>query len=308
MLGRFASPLLAAALVSGCAPAPETAETTDAATTASEPHTASTPQDAPVPPPPPAEPSPAGPNADSGPAAATGPVAGLAAGSGDGSHGEATSPPIQGEQPVLDEASFWQLIDDVRTRAHADPEAMSELLTTHLTSLDDTALIAYQNRYLDLSARLYTWRHWQAAEMACGFTSDDVFTDWRAFLIAHGRNVYDSAVTDADTLAEVTDLPAGCEGAGEAFGFAAFSVYYDRHDGDQAALDAFPYENLDEPSGPRLREHDAVRADLPRLAARIPHDGLGQGPGVYVDHRAGVLSRLVSTVTGGFLNRLNGRG
>ena len=134
-----------------------------------------------------------------------------------------------------------------------------------------------------------------------------MFTDWRAFLIAHGRSVYDFAVTDADTLAEVTDLPAGCEGAGEAFGFAAFSVYYDRHDGDQAALDAFPYENLDEPGGPRLREHDAVRADLPRLAARIPHDGLGQGPGVYVDHRAGVLSRLVSTVTGGFLNRLNGR-
>jgi hypothetical protein len=225
-----------------------------------------------------------------------------------GSHDEAAVPHQQGERPVLDEASFWQLIDDVRTRADADPEAMGELLTAHLESFEDAALIAYQNRYLDLSARLHTWRHLHAAEMACGFTSDDVFTDWRAFVIAHGRAVYEAAVRDADTLADVADLPAGCEGAGEAVGFAAFSVHYARHDGDQAALEAFPYEDLDEPSGPRLRGHDAVRADLPRLAARIPHDGLGKGPGVYVDHRAGVLARLVGTVTGRVLNRLDGRG
>ncbi|NYD24908.1 DUF4240 domain-containing protein [Kineococcus aurantiacus] len=267
-LGRFASLLLATALVSGCAPG--------AAATVS---------------PPPSEPG-----ADS------------SAGPGDSSTGDGPSSPVRGEQPVLDEASFWQLVDDVRTRAHGDPEVTGELLTARLTSLDDTALTAYQNRYLDLSARLYTWRHWQAAEMACGFTSDDVFTDWRAFVIAHGRSVYESAVTDADTLADVADLPAGCAGVGEAFGFAALTVHDDRHGGDPAALDAFPYDDLEEPDGPRLRDHTAVRADLPRLAVRIPRDGLGQAPGVYVDHRSGVLGRLVSTVTGAFLDRLAGRG
>ncbi|GAA0314667.1 hypothetical protein GCM10009528_35430 [Kineococcus aurantiacus] len=223
-----------------------------------------------------------------------------------GSDAAAVPTPAGGEQLALDEATFWQIIQDTRTRAQADPEAMGQLLTEHLSTLDDAAVIAFEQHYLQAAARLYTWRHLQAAEMACGFVSEDVFTDWRAFVIAHGRATFEAVASDADALADVADLPAGCEGTGEVFGSAALSVYYDRHGQDQAALDVFPFEDLDEPAGPRLREHDAVRADLPRLAARIRHDGLGKGPGTYVDRRSNVLTRLLGTVTGTVLNHLNG--
>lgn len=207
--------------------------------------------------------------------------------------------------PVMDEAEFWQVADDARVSAKGDPDGTARLVEQQLGTRDDATVAAYQRRFLDVSARLHTWPHAQAAEMACGFVSEDVFSDFRAFVVAHGRSTFEAVAADPDALADVADLGGGCEGAGESFGFAAVDVYYDRHDGDGTDLDSFPFEELDEPTGPRAVDDDAVRADLPRLAARIPHDGLGKGPGNYVD-ASGLFTRLVGTVTGTLLGRLGG--
>ncbi|GAB3458086.1 DUF4240 domain-containing protein [Kineococcus endophyticus] len=215
------------------------------------------------------------------------------------------SAPAVADGPLMDEAEFWQVVEDARTRAHGDADGAARLVVEHLSTRDDATVAAYERRFLDVSARLHTWRHVQAAEMACGFVSEDVLSDFRAFVVAHGRSTFEAVAADPDALADVADLGGGCDGAGESFDVAAVDVFHDRHDGDGTALDSFPLEELDEPTGPRAVDDDAVRADLPRMAARIPHDGLGKGPGNYVD-ASGLVARLVGTVTGTLLGGLGG--
>src|SRR5215217_6507084 len=85
--------------------------------------------------------------------------------------GDGTGGPTQ--QPALDEAGFWELGEDVRLQADGDAEAMAEDLTARLADADEETLRGFQERLVEASFRLYTWPHRHAAEMICGFVSDD---------------------------------------------------------------------------------------------------------------------------------------
>ena len=175
--------------------------------------------------------------------------------------------------------SFWQRVEDARTRGGGDPDAMAEILRAEFARSGDQALRAFQRDIVEASRRLYTWRHGDAAEMICGFVSDDVFTDWRSWVITLGRETYTRIAEDPDALADVADLSPGCAGGGELFGAAVSGIWFERHgdaDGD------FPWlEPSYPPRGKRLTDRAAVRRGLPRLSARIGADGLGQPPGFF---------------------------
>lgn len=180
----------------------------------------------------------------------------------------------------MDEHTFWRIVEDLRVAADGDPEEMSQALAERFAEADDAALRGWEEQFLRASGQLYTWQHWAAAEMVCGFVSDDVFEDWRAWIVTLGRDTFQRVAADPDALADVDDLAGSCGGAGERFAYAVSTVYFERH-GDED--EDFPIGNLEEPRGERLADPADVRAALPRLAARIPRDGLGQGPGSYVD-------------------------
>ena len=50
---------------------------------------------------------------------------------------------------------------------------------------------------------------WTAASLMCDGCSDDGFTDFRAWLIAQGKDAYMSALADPDSLAEL-EVYDGC--------------------------------------------------------------------------------------------------
>jgi hypothetical protein len=175
--------------------------------------------------------------------------------------------------------AFWRTVEDARKLGGGDPATMAEILEIRFAGADDQKLRAFQRELVAVSLRLYTWRHWDAAEMICGFVSDDVFTDFRSWVITLGRETYTRIAANPDNLADVADLARGCEGA-EFFGAAISGIYVDRHGFDD---EDFPFlEELGSPSGKQVTGDEAVRRTLPRLAARIPDDGLGKPPGVFV--------------------------
>ncbi|MET0916520.1 MAG: DUF4240 domain-containing protein [Jiangellaceae bacterium] len=53
---------------------------------------------------------------------------------------------------------------------------------------------------------------------------DDLFTDFRSWVIAHGQVAYTRVVENPETLSEFPDIANGC-GMGEPFGYAAIEVY-----------------------------------------------------------------------------------
>jgi hypothetical protein len=165
------------------------------------------------------------------------------------------------------EVTFWETIEDARTRGDGDPELMGEVLQSRLTDADDQTLRRFQTQFIAASTRLYTWQHWNAAEMICGYASDDVFTDWRSWIIAQGHETFTRVVDDPDNLGDVAGLPEGCEAGGEFFGASAGLVHLDRHGPDD---ETFPVlEPFESPAGSQLTDPEAIRRSLPRLSARL---------------------------------------
>ena len=74
--------------------------------------------------------------------------------------------------------------------------------------------------------RAYAWDLWGAAAVLLGGASDDAFDFFRCWLIGQGREVFEGAVHDPDSLADLLeDFDEEIDGDGEELGYAADEAY-----------------------------------------------------------------------------------
>lgn len=177
----------------------------------------------------------------------------------------------------MDDAAFWTLVERAKRAAGGDAEAMADALADSLSGADADALVDVQRLLAEARQRLYTWRHSDAGEIVCGYLGDDAFTDFRSWIISRGQSVFEAVVADPDALADVDDVEASCDAGGELFGAVPGQLYVDLT-GDYFPEDVPLLEPAQPPSGQRSKDLEAIRAALPRLAARFPQDGLGKAP------------------------------
>lgn len=116
---------------------------------------------------------------------------------------------IQGYEAAepLDKDRFWQLIGAAREAA-GDWKGMLQPLVESLTRLDAPDIIRFNqiyDAYIDLA---YKEKLWAAAAVMHNGCSDDGFIDFRAWLIAQGKEVYINALADPDSLAGVESVRA----------------------------------------------------------------------------------------------------
>ena len=156
---------------------------------------------------------------------------------------------------------FWQFIDAVKVKAGADTEAREDALRAVLGSLGPAELQSFQNHYDQLIALSYRWDLWAAAYIINGGCSDDGFRYFRDWLISEGRNVFEAALKDPDSLA---DLPHVDPAELESFGYVALDLHEEK--GAGAMKRALSGEGGD-PAGEPWEE-DAVGDLLPRLDAK----------------------------------------
>jgi hypothetical protein len=160
---------------------------------------------------------------------------------------------------------FWKLTESAY---RADGAEHFEALKGVLAAAAPDELVAYQARFDELLAAANRIDLWGAAYLINGGCSDDGFHDFRAWLIGRGRHVYESALKDPDTLADVLD---GDPVDGFGLDVAAVRVYeektgrddfYDRLDRAEADSPPPPPEGDDWDF-----EDDAeVRRRFPRLS------------------------------------------
>jgi hypothetical protein len=102
-------------------------------------------------------------------------------------------------------------------------------LETRLTHLDPDAIAAFQAHFDHEHARAYTVLLWGAAYIIGRGCSDDGFIDFRYGLIARGRSIFETALLDPDSLAEVTCITNEYGTTGyipnESFGYVSGRVY-----------------------------------------------------------------------------------
>jgi hypothetical protein len=161
----------------------------------------------------------------------------------------------------MDENRFWAFIHAAREAAGDDVEdrvgGLEQVLLTH----DPDEVLEFQRKYDELLARACRWDLWGAAFLMSGGCSDDGFRYFRDWLISAGEAVYESALADPESLADVAQDE---EFELESFGYVAFEVYEQMTD---AALAPGPSLEPASPTGKPWAE-DELPALYPRLARK----------------------------------------
>lgn len=167
----------------------------------------------------------------------------------------------KGKSQQMDEQQFWAIIRAAKVAAGSDVDARPNALKRELSSLDLSAIQGFQQRYDGLILRANRWDLWGAAYIMNGGCSDDGFVYFRAWLISEGREIFEEALSNPDSLAklqrrEYFDL--------ESFSYVALKVFAAKGGGE---LERDFSNELAMPSGKEWSEKE-LPSLFPKLAAK----------------------------------------
>jgi hypothetical protein len=178
---------------------------------------------------------------------------------------------------IMDRDEFWAIVDRARegvedTRTVEGAEQVVGNVGQRLAGLGREAAVAFDLRYAALGAESYDWNLWGAAFLMNGGCSDDAFDYFRGWLVTQGRSVWERALRDPDTLAELgidpDDAFLMCESM-LLVGRAAFDEDADFFAAVASARAELPADTF---NGPLLgddfdhEDEDEAHARYPRLA------------------------------------------
>lgn len=170
---------------------------------------------------------------------------------------------------LVNRQEFWAVIEQARTDVGgAGPEAVAGRAAELLAVLPPDQITAAAQTLWDLMADSYQGRLWTAAYLINGGCSDDGFEYFRGWLITQGREVFDHAVADPDSLSDVPAVQATAAEPGDLECEETLGIVWDAYltaTGRKLPADAFtisyPSVNFDWD----LDDDDQVRIHLPRL-------------------------------------------
>jgi hypothetical protein len=169
----------------------------------------------------------------------------------------------------MDDAEFWQLIESSQDEAHGarDPKQAIALLRRKLEQLRPEEIVSFNQifnrKYLDA----FSWDLWAAAFIINGGCGDDGFMDFREALVARGQPVYQAALRDPETLADVEPPVRPVEG----WGSAAQQAYEAVTGAIELPGDAYA-PNPEGPAGTEWEEEELAEK-YPRLARKFDFEG-----------------------------------
>ena len=194
----------------------------------------------------------------------------------------------------MDRAAFWAVIDEARSAGPGDVERAAALVDVLARRGADEV-----REFAEIQARLmaesYSWPLWGAAYIINAGCSDDGFDYFRGWLLLRGRDTWESALRDPETLVRA-EPPAGvaeCEDV-----LYAAAVAHERVTG-QADLEV-PRLQPNEPTGPRWNEED-LQVRFPALWTRYG-EGRPASPSAE-DQAAEILSQAEMQLGMSFLSR-----
>lgn len=105
----------------------------------------------------------------------------------------------------MDEAEFWKLIDSAKLAA-ASAQKRPQELRGLLELKGPSEILVFYELYIDQIKKAYRWDLWGAAYVISGGCSDDGFDYFRDWLISEGKEVFERALSDPETLSELPFL------------------------------------------------------------------------------------------------------
>ena len=170
---------------------------------------------------------------------------------------------------------FWSIIEEVHRASHGDMDKKCDLLRDRLSKLDAGGIRDFRAHFDECDRRAFDWGLWGAAYIIHGGCGDDSFSDFRSTLISHGREIFERALVDPDSLA---DLPLTEETACYE-GYAYVVTEPEEKISRESAPSGTPFPS--EPSGKAWDEDDdkMLAQRFPRLHSKhgrsLPRSGGG---------------------------------
>lgn len=119
----------------------------------------------------------------------------------------------------MDINEFWKIID-----LGKDSEEPAHSLKVELEKLTPEEIVSFQEHFDTLFDNAYRWNLWGAAYIIHGGCSDDGFIDFRYALISRGKDLYEKALQNPDSLSGLGDAAEELLD-NELFGYVALEVY-----------------------------------------------------------------------------------
>lgn len=163
---------------------------------------------------------------------------------------------------------FWELID--KTTAHAsDPERQAEVLRQVLRQLTVAEIEAFERAFQQQQRRAYSWDLWGAAYIMNGGASDDGFEYFQRWLVSRGRKIFEAAIANPESLADLPTSGAAGDHEFEEFAAIAGGVWAEKTGTDPWSdpQARFPYGVVPLPPEPA---GDPFEEDADHLAKRYP--------------------------------------
>ena len=164
---------------------------------------------------------------------------------------------------------FWALIEESQKTIEPDQSSSNQDIQVKrlkgiLRGLAPDEIIAFDRTFMELSIGAYRWELWGAAYSIEGGCSDDGFADFLSWLISMGRDVYENALVDPESLATISTEPGDRLTRFEEFAYIASNVY-DEKAGDEV----MPDHGIRYPKEPAGKEWKEDKEELKRLYPKL---------------------------------------
>ena len=120
--------------------------------------------------------------------------------------------------------SFWKIVNKAKANA-SDFEDRAVQLKNLLLELSADEIVEFDIEYQKRMVEAYRWDLWGAAYVINGGCSDDGFHYFCAFLISEGKQIYNKAIRDPESL---VDIEIEEDAEFEEFNYVASEAYEEK--------------------------------------------------------------------------------
>jgi Protein of unknown function (DUF4240) len=103
----------------------------------------------------------------------------------------------------VNEDQFWTMIETAKLESDGDGEAQLEILQAKLNAPEPDEIVEFQRLFDTFHRVSYRADLWGAAFIMNGGASDDGFDYFRGWVISQGKKVFEAALENPDSLADV---------------------------------------------------------------------------------------------------------
>jgi hypothetical protein len=142
-------------------------------------------------------------------------------------------------------SQFWQLIATARDQARNTTDHYKAVRAA-LEGMHEKEILSFEQHLRSNLRRAYTFDLMAAAFIIMSYASDDTFEDFRAWLIAQGRERFEKAIVAPESVAQYLTRDAVEEISGEGLLEAAHSAYITK-----TTRDDF-FDKIEVPENPKI--------------------------------------------------------